>query len=449
MQFRVLTFRVGCIHFRGNSSKYFKHTSQKVNSLLLSLSLSLLLPPPPPIILPKMMILTMTLEFLLLRVLTLLSWMYSFYSWSSFDDEKNANTDDERKSHRIIPKHIAFVMDGNRRWEKEQLKRLKGKGINKGEEDNDIKNESKSSNDKGHERGAKTLQNVLRWSLKLPQIETISVYAFSLENFNRDTREVDGLMSLCIEELPKLARSDAVRNANARIVISGRLDALSEEVRQACVYAMEETRRTSWRDEREEAGGRRGGEKEKIVVLNICLAYSGAEEFGSAAWAATEEEEEEEEDEVGRRSGEESIKRRFYYGGNGSENRYGRDNSSRFSEGGGRNGSSKSSSKSNGRIGGVDGGKTRRRRSKKNEKNKLEAVILPDVDLVVRTSGTNRLSDFMTTRLENALLVFVDALWPDFGVFDFFSVIWRFRKASSFLRDNKKKREMKKEEQIF
>ena len=86
---------------------------------------------------------------------------------------------------------------------------------------------------------------------------------------------------------------------------------------------------------------------------------------------------------------------------------------------------------------------------KKNEKNKLEAVILPDVDLVVRTSGTNRLSDFMTTRLENALIVFVDALWPDFGVFDFFSVIWRYRKASSILRDNKKKREMKKEDQIF
>ena len=387
--------------------------------------------------------------------------MYSFHSYRSsfFDDDESAKTDDddERKRHRVIPKHIAFVMDGNRRWEKEQqLKRLEKGMNNKGEdEDKDVvENESKkSSKEKGHERGAKTLQNVLRWSLKLPQIETISVYAFSLENFNRDAREVDGLMSLCIEELPKLARSDAVRNANARIVISGRLDALSEEVRQACVYAMEETRRNARRDEiQEETGHTRGGEKEKTVVLNICLAYSGAEEFGSAAWAATEEEEEEEEeeeDEVGRRSGEESIKRRFYYGGNGSENRYGRDNSSRFSEGGGKNGSSKSSSKSNGRIGGVDGGKTRRRRSKKNEKNKLEAVILPDVDLVVRTSGTNRLSDFMTTRLENALIVFVDALWPDFGVFDFFSVIWRYRKASSILRDNKKKREMKKEDQIF
>ena len=379
--------------------------------------------------------------------------MYSFHSWWSFFYD-----DDERKRHRVIPKHIAFVMDGNRRWEKEQqLKRLEKGMNNKGEdEDKDVvENESKkSSKEKGHERGAKTLQNVLRWSLKLPQIETISVYAFSLENFNRDTREVDGLMSLCIEELPKLARSDAVRNANARIVISGRLDALSEEVRQACVYAMEETRRNARRDEiQEETGNTREGEKEKTVVLNICLAYSGAEEFGSAAWAATEEEEEEEEeeeDEVGRRSGEESIKRRFYYGGNGSENRYDRGNSSRCSEGGGKNGSnSNSSSNSNGRIDGVDGGKTRRRRSKKNEKNKLEAVILPDVDLVVRTSGTNRLSDFMTTRLENALIVFVDALWPDFGVFDFFSVIWRYRKASSILRDNKKKREMKKEDQIF
>jgi len=46
----------------------------------------------------------------------------------------------------------------------------------------------------------------------------------------------------------------------------------------------------------------------------------------------------------------------------------------------------------------------------------------------------------MTTRLENALIVFVEALWPDFDVLDFFSVIWRYRKASSILRDNEKKR---------
>ena len=78
-----------------------------------------------------LILITAMLEFLLLRALTLSSWMYSFHSWSFFDD-------DERKRHRIIPKHIAFVMDGNRRWEKEQqLKRLE-KGINKGDEDKDV-----------------------------------------------------------------------------------------------------------------------------------------------------------------------------------------------------------------------------------------------------------------------------------------------------------------------
>ena len=208
-------------------------------------------------------------------------------------------------------------MDGNRRWEKEQLKRLKGKGINKGEEDNDIKNESKSSNDKGHERGAKTLQNVLRWSLKLPQIETISVYAFSLENFNRDTREVDGLMSLCLEELPKLARSDAGRNANARIVISGRLDALSEEVRQAaCGHGGNE--------EDGEMKEKKQEDEEEVKREDCRVEYL----FGVAARRSLGAPRLRRSRRRRRRrrgweeDGEESIKRRFYYGGNGSENRY-------------------------------------------------------------------------------------------------------------------------------
>jgi undecaprenyl pyrophosphate synthase len=254
-----------------------------------------------------------------------------------------------------------------------------------------------------------TLQNVLRWSLKLRQIETISVYAFSIENFNREKKEVDELMSLCVDELPKLARSEAVRKANARILISGRMDLLREEVREACAYAMEETKR--------------GGD----VVLNICLAYSGAEEFGVATFHEAVEGRDE-----GGRNNEEGIKRRFYYGGSSSD-RSGRESSSSSrnnrSSGGG------SSSRKN-------ASRTKKARSskEKEEESFLEEAVIPDVDLVVRTSGTNRLSDFMTTRLENALIVFVEALWPDFGVLDFFSLIWRYRKASSILRDNEKKR---------
>jgi ditrans,polycis-polyprenyl diphosphate synthase len=342
-------------------------------------------------------LLSSLLEHLLLFILSILSLVSRFVAG---EGEKS------------IPKHIAFIMDGNRRWEEQHQEE---------EEDETDDDETKRTNDDntrnaeknsisasgGHQKGALTLQNVLRWSLKLRQIETISVYAFSIENFNREKKEVDELMSLCVDELPKLARSEAVRKANARIVISGRMDLLSEEVREACAYAMEETKR--------------GGD----VVLNICLAYSGAEEFGVATFREAVEGRGE-----GGRSKEEDIKRRFYYGGSSS------DRSGRESSSGRNNRSSRGGSSSR-----KNGSRTKSARSskEKEEESFLEAVI-PDVDLVVRTSGTNRLSDFMTTRLENALIVFVEALWPDFGVLDFFSVIWRYRKASSILRDNEKKR---------
>jgi ditrans,polycis-polyprenyl diphosphate synthase len=343
-------------------------------------------------------LLSSLLEHLLLFILSILS----------FASSRRVAGEGEKS----IPKHIAFIMDGNRRWEEQHQEEEEEDDDDetKRMHDNTSRNAQKnnSSASGGHQKGALTLQNVLRWSLKLRQIETISVYAFSIENFNREKKEVDELMSLCVDELPKLARSEAVRKANARILISGRMDLLSKEVREACAYAMEETKR--------------GGD----VVLNICLAYSGAEEFGVATFREAVEGRDE-----GGRSKEEGIKRRFYYGGSSSD-RSGRESSS----------SRNNRSSGDGRSSRKNASRTKKARSskEKEEESFLEEAVIPDVDLVVRTSGTNRLSDFMTTRLENALIVFVEALWPDFGVLDFFSVIWRYRKASSILRDNEKKR---------
>jgi len=364
-----------------NAPKFDTRASTRVDSLMMTMRTTM------------KTLLSSLLEHLLLSILSILSFVSSRFV--AGEGEKS------------IPKHIAFIMDGNRRWEEQhQEEEEEEDGDDDDDEtkrmnDNTSRNARKNSSSAsgGHQKGALTLQNVLRWSLKLRQIETISVYAFSIENFNREKKEVDELMSLCVDELPKLARSEAVRKANARIVISGRMDLLSEEVREACAYAMEETKR--------------GGD----VVLNICLAYSGAEEFGVATFREAVEGRGE-----GGGSKEEDIKRRFYYGGISS----GRNNRS--------SGGGSSSSRKNGSI-----TKSAQSSKEKEEESFLEAVI-PDVDLVVRTSGTNRLSDFMTTRLENALIVFVEALWPDFDVLDFFSVIWRYRKASSILRDNEKKR---------
>ena len=293
----------------------------------------------------------------------------------------------------MMPRHIAFVMDGNRRWEEKEKKRRRRREGRKGG---------------GHERGAETLRNVLEWSLETStHIETISVYAFSIDNFKRHEGEIDLLMRLCAQELPNLARSEGVKKAKAKIVVSGRLDLVPKEVREACIEAMEKTK--------ENAGK---------VVLNVCLAYSGAEEFGRAVWRDVEEEHNEKSGGVKTKgeSDEERMKRRFYYGD--------------------REKSNNTCASRDSRIAGRRRNRRSRGRENGDEKEEEFEALIPNVDLIVRTSGTKRLSDFMTTRLENAVIVFVDALWPDFGVFDFFSVIWRYRKASSILREYMKKREL-------
>ena len=72
-----------------------------------------------------------------------------------------------------MPKHIAIIMDGNRRWARE--KRLDPK--------------------QGHREGAKTLEKIVRYANKIG-LEYITVYAFSTENWKRSEDEVGALMIL-------------------------------------------------------------------------------------------------------------------------------------------------------------------------------------------------------------------------------------------------------------
>ena len=60
------------------------------------------------------------------------------------------------------------------------------------------------------------MRNVLEWSLETStHIETISVYAFSIDNFKRHEGEIDLLMRLCAQELPNLARSEGVKKSKS------------------------------------------------------------------------------------------------------------------------------------------------------------------------------------------------------------------------------------------
>lgn len=81
------------------------------------------------------------------------------------------------------PKHVAFIMDGNRR-----SARLRSLPVRV-----------------GHEEGFEALKRVLSFLLKL-DIPHVTVYAFSIENFNRDPREVDTLMEMARKRLVEICQ---------------------------------------------------------------------------------------------------------------------------------------------------------------------------------------------------------------------------------------------------
>ena len=119
-----------------------------------------------------------------------------------------------------MPKHVAIIMDGNRRYAK-----LQGnKNILK-----------------GHELGVDILENVLDWSIELG-IEIITAYAFSTDNFNRPESEVDGLMKLFVINFKRLVDHEKIHKNEVRVKVVGRTELLPDEVKEAIRDAEEATK---------------------------------------------------------------------------------------------------------------------------------------------------------------------------------------------------------------
>jgi tritrans,polycis-undecaprenyl-diphosphate synthase [geranylgeranyl-diphosphate specific] len=116
-----------------------------------------------------------------------------------------------------MPKHVAIIMDGNRRFSK-----LQG--------NIDVV--------KGHEIGVDTLEKVLDWSIELG-IEIITAYAFSTENFNRSEHEVEGLMELFVKNFKRLVTHEKIHKNEVRVKVVGRTELLPESVREAIKEAEE------------------------------------------------------------------------------------------------------------------------------------------------------------------------------------------------------------------
>jgi undecaprenyl diphosphate synthase len=116
-----------------------------------------------------------------------------------------------------IPRHVAVIMDGNGRW-------AQARGLSRIE---------------GHRQGLESVRAVVRAAHELG-VGTLTLYAFSLENWNRPKREVEELMRLLERYID--AELDEVLRNGIRVRAIGRLDRLPPGVRAKLAQAMERTR---------------------------------------------------------------------------------------------------------------------------------------------------------------------------------------------------------------
>ena len=224
-----------------------------------------------------------------------------------------------------LPKHIAIIMDGNRRWARN-------------------KNLPVSL---GHKEGAKTLEKIVRYANKIG-IKHITVYAFSTENWKRTTEEVTALMKLFqsyLDDYSKRADSE-----NIKVKIIGSKKGLSEKMQKSIEKCMERTKNNTG------------------ITFNIALNYGGREEILHATRKIAEQVK-------NNRLNHEDIKEedieRFLY-------TYGQ----------------------------------------------------PDPDLLIRTSGEMRLSNFLPWQLAYSEFLFINKNWPDFTEEDLNQAIEEYQKRT-------------------
>jgi len=144
----------------------------------------------------------------------------------------------EKTEQRLLPKHIAIIMDGNGRWAKKR----------------------KMPRSAGHVAGAKTFKDIARYCNKIG-LEYLTVYAFSTENWKRPKEEVQGIMNLLRDYLKD---AENFKHENIRVRFIGNLEPLDDDIK-ALISKNE-----------------KGSENATGLNLNIAINYGGRDEITNA-----------------------------------------------------------------------------------------------------------------------------------------------------------------------
>ena len=239
-----------------------------------------------------------------------------------------------------LPRHIAIIMDGNGRWARlRKLNRIEG-----------------------HRKATETVRKTVMACREL-NIDILTLYTFSQENWNRPRTEVRALMFLLKKFLKE--ELEEMQGNNIRLIAIGRIEKLPEDVKETLDSVMEQTK------------------KNDGMILNLALSYGSRIEIVDAV----------------------------------------RKIATRVKEG---------------KLG-IDG---------INEEifgKSLYTSGLPDPDLMIRTSGEMRISNFLLWQLAYAELWITPVLWPDFkksdlceAILDYQSRERRFGLTAEQLKDKKR-----------
>lgn len=224
-----------------------------------------------------------------------------------------------------VPKHVAFIMDGNRRFSR----RLMLKPW------------------KGHEWGVKKVKRVLEWC-KESGIREITLYTFSIENFNRPKQEFDYLMRLFIKEFESEETINLIMNNKIRVNVIGRIWKFPEELQKAIKNLMDMTKENS------------------EYTVNFAMAYGGRSEVTDAARRIAQQVQKGELD-------IDSINEDVF-----AKNLY----------------------------------------------------LKTEPDLIIRTGGEKRLSNFLPFQGAYAELIFVESMWPDLKKEEFVEALAEYKHRS-------------------
>ena len=214
--------------------------------------------------------------------------------------------------------HIAFIMDGNRRWAKK-------KGLPLLE---------------GHKQGARTLMEIAK-AVKNLGVKYMTVYAFSTENWSRDKTEVDGLMGLLRQYINEDFKQ--LQENNARIIFIGERQMLADDI----VAKMAEIEKESQNNDG--------------ITICVALSYGGRQEIAAAACGVAR-------DVKDGKLALEDINAEIF-------------------------------------------------------EKYLYTAGIPSPDLMIRTSGEMRISNYLLWQLAYSEFCFSEKLWPDFSEEDLKTII--------------------------